>query len=214
MEWHGAGVGQVPQVLRQLSAVSRWRLHLYQITRSPVSSVVSHYTITSEHYSYTISCNHELIWVINKRTQTTCQWTICRWIWVSAASLWNRLITRVISDYPIACAYDVSTASWYKEPIQTIYACSGARCRCYRWCNGRWRWSQNQWRHPWTLGVVGEALGFVVGQVPQVTWQFSSALRWTLNLYGMTWSRSWTSSTSSLTIVCSFKMNITSIWNN
>ena len=151
MEWLGAVVGQVPQVLWQLSAVSRWTLHLYGITRSPVSSVVSHYPITSEHYSYTISCNHELIWVINKRTQTTCQWTICRWIWVSAASLWNRLITRVISDYPIACTYYVSTASWYKEPIQIIYACSGACCRCYRWCNGRWR-------HPWTLELLENRL--------------------------------------------------------
>ena len=35
---------------------------------------------------------------------------------------------------------------------------------------------------------VGEALGAVVGQVPQVTQQFCSALGSTLHLYGMTWS--------------------------
>ena len=36
--------------------------------------------------------------------------------------------------------------------------------------------------------LVGEALGVVIGQVPQVTQQFCSALGSTLHLYGMTWS--------------------------
>ena len=104
----------------------------------------------------------------------------------------------------------------------TNYKCSEAHFRWYRWCNGRQRWSRNQWRHAWTLrscwrrtwsyswtsstrystilfsfkmtilsiwnDLVGEALGAVVGQVPQVTQQFCSALGWTLHLYGMTWS--------------------------
>ena len=71
-----------------------FKMDITSLWNNFVSRVVSHYLITSEHYSSTISCNQEFFWIIKTRTQTTSHWIMCSWIWISIASQWNSLIPK------------------------------------------------------------------------------------------------------------------------
>ena len=95
---------------------------LHQILIDPIKDprIIPTDPITSEHNSTTNGWYKETIWIIFTWTSATSHRTICSCLWVSITSPWNSLISRIISNYPIACAHVISTTSWYKESVRTI----------------------------------------------------------------------------------------------